>query len=147
MKFFLAMAAWLLLFMQNTTVAVEVSSHILVRESASWDGGAFAYAKGKPEITVQKIDINTGSDEVSLAVHCHRIPLAAYVMKGSVSVIKPSGENRLFKAGDAFIEVMDKWHRGVFVEDTELIVFYAGNKNVPLSVKKDSDASLSKGCE
>ncbi len=107
----------------------------------------FEYAKGKPEITIQKVDISTGSEEVSLAVLCHTIPLAAYVLKGSVKVINSSGENRLFRAGDAFIEVMNRWHKGVFVEDTELIVFYAGQKGVPLSVKKDGGSPLLKACK
>ena len=147
MKIVLVIVGWLLLPIQNTTAASEVSSSVLVSESVSWDGGSFEYAKDKPEITIQKIKISTGSEEVSLAVHCHTIPLAAYVLKGSVKVVKPSGENKIFKAGDAFIEVMNKWHKGVFVEDTELIVFYAGNNGVDLSVKKDSSSSLSKLCE
>ncbi len=147
MKTIIVIVGCLLLFMQNTTVASEVSSSILVSGPVSWDGGSFEYAKGKPEITIQKIDISTGSEEVSLSVHCHTIPLAAYVLKGSVKVVKPSGENKLFTAGDAFIEVMNKWHKGVFVEDTELIVFYAGKNGVALSVKKDSGSSLSKVCE
>jgi len=54
-----------------------------------------------------------------------------------VKVVKPSGEYKLFKAGDAFIEVVNKWHKGIFVEDTELIVFYAGTNGVALSVKKE----------
>ncbi len=137
----------LLLLIQNTTAAGEISSTILVNESVSWDGGTFKYVKGTPKITIQKINISTGSKEVSLAVHCHTIPLAAYVLKGSVKVVKPSGENKLFKEGDAFIEVMNKWHKGVFVEDTELIVFYAGEKGVPLSVKEDGSSPLSKACK
>ena len=147
MKIILVIVSGLLLFMQNTTAAGELSSNNLVKESVSWDGGAFEYAKGKPQITIQKIDISTGNGEVSLAVHCHTIPLAAYVLKGSVKVVKPSGENKLFKAGDAFIEVMNKWHKGLFVEDTELIVFYAGKKGVTLPVKKDGSSPLSKACK
>ncbi len=72
---------------------------------------------------------------------------AAYVLKGSVRVVKLSGESKLFNAGDAFIEVMNKWHKGVFVEDTELIAFYAGNKGRALLVKKDGDASQQNVCK
>ena len=147
MKSILVIASGLLLFMQSTTAAGEISSTILVNESVSWDGGAFEYAKGKPEITIQKIDISTGSEEVLLVVHCHPIPIAAYVLKGSVKVINSSGENKLFQAGDAFIEVMNKWHKGIFVEDTELIVFYAGQEGVPLSVNKDGSSPLLRACK
>ena len=147
MKVILVFSSGLLLFMQNTTAAGEISTNTLVNESVSWDGGAFDYAKGKPEITIQKIDISTGSEEVLLVVHCHPIPIAAYVLKGSVKVVTSSGENKLFQAGDAFIEVMNKWHKGIFVEATELIVFYAGQKGVALSVKKDGSSPLLKACK
>lgn len=147
MKIILGIMTGLLIFVQSTIAIGEVSSTILVNESVSWDGGTFEYAKGNPELTVQKIDISAGSEEVSLAVHCHPIPLAAYVLKGSVKVVKPSGENKVFKSGEAFIEVMNEWHKGIFVEDTVLIVFYAGKKNVALSVKNDSSSPLSKSCK
>ena len=62
-------------------------------------------------------------------------------------MVNSSGENKLFQAGDAFIEVMNKWHKGIFVEDTELIVFYAGQKGVALSVKKDGSSPLFKACK
>ncbi|MCP3688876.1 MAG: hypothetical protein GY784_10720 [Gammaproteobacteria bacterium] len=146
MKITLVLVSLALLFMQHASVASEVSADILVSDSVSWDGGAFEYNAGEPEITIQKININTGT-EMSLAMHCHTIPLAAYVSKGSVRVVKLSGESKLFQAGDAFIEVMNKWHKGVFVEDTELIAFYAGNKGKALSVKHDGDASQPDICK
>ena len=136
------------MFMPYTMAVAGVSSTILVKESVSWDGGAFEYAtKGKSEITVQRIEIIAGGEEVSLAVHCHTMPLAAYVLKGSVKVVMPSGENKVFMAGEAFIEVMNKWHKGIFVEDTELIVFYAGKENIALSANNDSSSPLSKYCK
>ena len=147
MKTILIVVSGLLLFMQNATAAGEVSSKILVKESVSWDGSAFKYGKGKPEITIQKIDISTGSEEVSLGIHCHTIPLAAYVLRGSVRVVKPSGASKLFQAGDAFIEVMNRWHTGLFLEDTELIFFYAEKKDATLSVKKDGTSPLPKECK
>ena len=81
MKVILVFASGLLLFMQNTTAAGEISTNTLVNESVSWDGGAFEYAKGKPEITIQKIDISTGSEEVLLVVHCHPNPYSGLRFK------------------------------------------------------------------
>jgi quercetin dioxygenase-like cupin family protein len=147
MKYYLAAAASLFLLLQNTVTAKEVTADILVKGSTSWDGGAIAYPQGKAELIVQKIAIASGGKEISLAMHCHTIPLAAYVTKGSLKVVKASGEEKMFKAGDAFIEVMKTWHKGVFTEDAELIVFYAGEKDVPISTKKDGDANLIKLCK
>jgi quercetin dioxygenase-like cupin family protein len=146
MKDYLAAAAWLLLLMQNAVFAGDVSSKILTQGSTSWDGGAIEYPLDKPEITVQKITIDTDGKELTLSIHCHTIPLAAYVLKGSLKVIKATGEEKSFHAGDAFIEVMKSWHKGVFTEDAELLVFYAGKSGMPLSIKQDSDTELSKSC-
>ena len=145
MKYYLTVAAWLLMFAQGIATA-GVTAEILAQGATGWDGGAITYPKNNPEMTVQKISITTDGQEVVLPIHCHTIPLAAYVLTGSVKVIKTSGEEKLFKAGDAFIEVMKSWHKGIFTEDTELLVFYAGEKGVPLSVKQDADGELSKLC-
>ena len=147
MKIIFFVSSLLLLFGQNILAIEDVSSSYLIKDSTSWDGNTFEYAKGKPEITIQKIDISPKNKPVSLAIHCHTSPVAAYVLKGSVEVMKPSGEYKLFKAGDAFIEVMNEWHKGIFTEDTELIVFYAGEKNIPLSFKQDDKSPLSKVCK
>lgn len=147
MKYYLVTAVWLLLLIQNTSIADEVTADILVKGSTSWDGGTIAYPQGKAELIVQKIAVTPGDKEISLSMHCHTIPLAAYVTRGSLKVVKANGEEKMFKAGDAFIEVMKTWHKGVFSEDAELIVFYAGEKGVPVSTKKDGDADLIKLCD
>lgn len=125
-----------LLFTAPFALAGEVTSSILNQGSSSWDGGAIRYPAGTPELSVQRIRVEASGEAVALPIHCHRIPLAAYVAKGSVRVVKNSGEEHQFQAGDAFIEVMSQWHKGIFQEPTELIVFYAGEKGAPLSVKE-----------
>jgi quercetin dioxygenase-like cupin family protein len=145
-KNYLGAVVWALLLLHNSAMANEVTADILVKGSTSWDGGAIAYPEGKAELIVQKITVTPGDKEISLAMHCHTIPLAAYVTKGSLKVVKANGEEKMFKAGDAFIEVMKTWHKGVFNEDAELIVFYAGEKDVPVSTKKDGNADLIKLC-
>lgn len=135
-----------LFFSSDIFAEQAVSSKILVQGTSSWDGSRFEYLKGTAELTVQKIAIKAETHTVSLAVHCHSMPLAAYVLKGSVKVIKPSGESQQFNQGDAFIEVMNQWHQGIFVEDSELIVFYAGSKGTSLSFKQVNNAPFVEGC-
>lgn len=146
MKSNLVVATCLLLLIQNAAFAGEVTSQILTKGSTSWDGSTIQYPTDNPEIVVKKISIDTGGNETTLAIHCHTTPLAAYVLTGSVKVVKTTGEEKLFKTGDAFIEVMKTWHKGVFTENTELLVFYAGKKDIPLSLKQDGDAEWSKLC-
>jgi quercetin dioxygenase-like cupin family protein len=142
--FLLSAAAMLL--RSPASAADEISSTILQKGSTSWDGGAFAYPQGEPEMTVQRITVKTDGKEVELPVHCHPVPIAGYVLKGSVKVVTSAGKSRLFKAGEALIEVSNTWHKGIFAEDTELLVFYAGKEGVPLSVKQVESSFFASKC-
>jgi quercetin dioxygenase-like cupin family protein len=115
----------------------------LLDSNTSWDGSHFSYPQGSPKIIIKKIviDANKGFKKF----HCHITPLAAYIAKGSVEVIKKSGKTRLFKAGEAFTEVTNQWHAGKFSKGTELIVFFASNEKHPLNIyAEDPQAVLCK---
>ncbi|MNQ56986.1 MULTISPECIES: cupin domain-containing protein [unclassified Pseudomonas] len=108
------------------------TSTVLVQGTASWDGIAYGqYPKGTPQLTVTRIVIPANT---SLRWHRHPMPSAAYVVKGSLQVIKQAtGERQSFSTGDAVLEVMDTTHQGVTgAEAVELIVFYAGTAGLPL---------------
>ncbi len=144
MKKFLFMVAVLLITVSLGSAKETVSVQVLTKGSNSWDGNTISYAQGLAEISVVKIHIPF---DIKLPLHCHPTPLAAYVTRGALEVTKKSGEKMMFKAGDAFIEVMNSWHSGRGIgQDTELIVFYAGTKNIPLSVKEDGDPVLTEKC-
>ena len=131
----------------NASFAIEpVYSTILTRDTVSWDGGGFHYPEGTAQIIVQKITITPGDKDFYLSEHCHPIPLAAYVLKGSVHVAERSGQYHIFSAGHAFIEVMNTWHKGKFLEDTELIVFYAASEGTALSVKSGDTSGNADNC-
>ena len=111
----------------------QVKAEVLKQDTVNWDGGPIAYPSGQAEISVLKVSIPAGS---KTALHCHPVPIAAYILSGSVEVITKAGHSHTFNAGDALIEVMNQWHTGYGVSDelTEIIVFYAGAKDVPRSV-------------
>jgi quercetin dioxygenase-like cupin family protein len=145
MKYFLVFVMVMQLSQQIVFAADKITADILIQSSSSWEGGDVLYPQGDAEITIVKIDIPRNS---IIPLHCHPIPLAAYVLKGEVEVTTVSGEVRSFKKGQAFVEVMDKWHKGLGVgEETQLIVFYAGRKGVPLSVKKNDAPVLAGKCK
>ncbi len=137
-----------LLLLPCSVPAGTIDAALLQSGSTNWDGGAFAYPQGgQPEMTVQKITVHPEGKQAELPVHCHPVPIAGYVLQGSVTVITSAGKSRLFKAGEALIEVSNTWHKGVFIEDTELLVFYAGEKGMPLSVKQGENSPFAKGCK
>ncbi|WP_371441360.1 hypothetical protein [Candidatus Sodalis sp. SoCistrobi] len=63
------------------------------------------------------------------------MPNAAYVLEGALTVEKKAnGQKRTLKAGEVVSEMVDSAHRGYTgKEGVTLVVFYAGQKGIPLS--------------
>jgi len=131
-----------LLLFTNLSLA-KLSVETLVSSDKSWDGNSFKYPKGSPKITIKKILVD--ADKGFKGFHCHIIPLAAYIVKGRLEVVKKSGQVKVFKEGDAFVEVMNVWHAGRFSKGSEIIVFYAGDTKLPFNIyPKDTLSHLCK---
>ncbi len=114
------------------TVKVEV----LAKTSTSWDGRDLPnYANGKPEITILRIKI---PPKVQLPLHEHPVINAGVLLKGELTVVTKDNETLHLKAGDSIVEVVDKWHYGKNEgnEPAEIIVFYAGVQDTPITIKK-----------
>ena len=138
MKKFLGGICLILLLTSNVwaqdvnTVKVDV----LVKTSSSWDGRDLPnYAKGKPEITILRIKI---PPKVQLPLHEHPVINAGVLLKGELTVVTKDKETLHLKAGDSIVEVVDKWHYGKNEgnETAEIIVFYAGVQDTPITIKK-----------
>ena len=114
------------------TVKVDV----LAKTSVSWDGRALPnYAEGKPEITILRIKI---PPKVQLPLHEHPVINVGVLLKGELTVVTKDKETLHLKAGDSIVEVVDKWHYGKNegYEPAEIIVFYAGVQDTPITIKK-----------
>ncbi len=114
------------------TVKVDV----LAKTSSSLDGRDLPnYAKGKPEITILRIKIPQG---VQLPLHKHPVINAGVLLKGELTVVTEDNKTLHLKAGDSIVEVVNKWHYGKNDGDhpAEIIVFYAGIKDEPITVKE-----------
>ena len=124
--------------MISTTFALEglgVKVETLIKSDKMWDGTPLPdYPKGKPEITIIKVTIPA---KTTLPMHKHPSINAGYMVKGKLTVVTKEGKEKKLKAGDPLIELTDKHHYGKNEsdEDAEIIVFYAGTKGVPLSIK------------
>lgn len=122
----------------------KITSEVLVQSTRSWDGGDFAYPAGEGKLTVTRIFMPEGT---SLPMHCHPVPLAGMVTQGQLQVFKEDGQSRLFGEGDGLIEVSNQWHYGTALEAVEIVVVYAGNTDLPVTVFKDGDPALVAQCK
>ncbi|CAH0536507.1 cupin domain-containing protein [Vibrio marisflavi] len=109
---------------------------VLAKSTKSWDGSTLPkYGQGQPEVQVLKITIPAGA---KLPMHKHPVINAGYLMKGELEVTTEQGEKKTIKAGDALIEVTNKWHygRNIGNEPAEIIVVYASTEGSPITVLK-----------
>ena len=111
-----------------------VTVKIVAKSGASWDGNPLpAYPAGAAEITILRIRIPPGAQ---LPMHKHPVINAGVLLSGELTVVTEKDETLLLKAGEPIVEVVDKWHygRNEGGEPAEILVFYAGTPNMPLSI-------------
>jgi len=117
--------------------AAKVTSVEMVKSTKSWDGATLPpYKPGQPEITIMRITI---PPRHALPVHKHPVINAGVLLKGRLTVTTESGRVIHIKEGDPLVEVVETWHYGRNDGNVpaEILVFYAGTKGTPISVKKE----------
>ena len=116
--------------------ATDVEVHVLSKSSSSWDGSPLpGYANGKPEITILRIEIPPGA---VLPLHKHPVINAGVLLSGELTVVTEDGKTLHLKAGEAIIEVVNKWHYGKNEGHipAEIIVIYSGEVGTPITVNR-----------
>ncbi|VVE47741.1 hypothetical protein PEP31012_04530 [Pandoraea eparura] len=111
-----------------------VSAETLVKSTAAWDQtGYTAYPSGVPAPTLVRLSI---APNTQLDWHVHPMPAIGYVRSGQLTVERAdNGTQRTFTAGQTIMELVDVPHRGRTGDaGVELLVFYAGTAQQPLSV-------------
>ena len=121
---------------RNSPGANQTSPDVkeLIKATQSWDGKCLpAYPQGKPEITILRISIPAGAQ---LKSHSHPVINAVVLISGQLTVVTKDGKTLHLKAGDPFVEVVNRLHYGINQGKVpaELVVFYAGVTNTPITV-------------
>jgi quercetin dioxygenase-like cupin family protein len=130
--FFLLVAYQVVYAQYNSGVIVQS----LLKTDTTSIGQAIVYPHDtSAEVSVVKVTIPSGA---STGWHQHHIPVFAYVLQGTLTVQFENGIEKIFLPNTSFAEVIDTFHNGTNKgkEDVVLIVFYAGEKGKPLSVKR-----------
>lgn len=113
-----------------------VQVEVLAKSGLSWDGSPLPeYATGAPEITILRIKIPPGAQ---LPLHTHPVINAGVLLSGKLTVFSEDNKILHLKAGQSIVEVVNKWHYGKNEgkETAEIIVFYAGTPDKPITVKQ-----------
>jgi len=113
-----------------------VQTDVLAKTRLSWDGSHLPdYPKGTPEITILRFKIPPGAQ---LPLHKHQVINAGVLLSGELTVVTEDNRTLHLKAGESLVEVVNKWHygRNDGNETAELVVFYAGAPDTPITIKK-----------
>ena len=114
--------------------AIKVET--LAKTSLSWDGSRLPdYSKGTPELTILRIKIPPGAQ---LRLHKHPVINAGVLLSGEQTVVTEDNGTLHLKAGEPIVEVVNKWHYGKNEADktAEILVFYAGVPDMPITIKE-----------
>jgi quercetin dioxygenase-like cupin family protein len=123
---------------------LSAEPRLLLKSDHSWNSESFYYPSGEPEITSVKLTLLQGKDA---PFHCHPVPTMGFISKGKVLLETPDGKSAEYGAGESVVEVMQKLHRGkALSEEAEIIVFYAGVKNIPNTVFPEDIENFKRYC-
>jgi len=117
----------------------DVQVKTLLRTSTNSIGQPIQYPhEGTPEVSVLIVEIAPGKQT---GWHKHPVPLFGYVLSGQVTVHLANGGKHTFRQGEAMAEAVKVLHNGVNegTEPTKLLIFVAGEKDVPFTVKAATD--------
>ena len=115
----------------------QIKVEQVLQTTQSWDSRPYiSYPTGQPQVTVLRITIPPNT-----ALHWHRHPIISvgYVLSGHLTLEKrDTGERTILGAGQAVAETVQTTHRGFTTDEpVELIVFYAGQVGVPLTINEE----------
>ncbi|MBD5356754.1 MAG: cupin domain-containing protein [Bacteroides sp.] len=111
-----------------------IVSEKLVEGSTAWDGSALpSYPSGSPVVSIYKYIF---PPHTVTNPHFHKLINCGIVLSGTLTIVNEDGSSHDFHAGEAFIETDNEVHHGENRGDTdvEVIMFYAGDGETPLSV-------------
>ena len=114
----------------------KVQVEVLTKTSSSWNGNTLPeYESGTPEVTILKVII---PPNVKLPLHEHPVINAGVLLKGNLTVVTVDKDTLNMEAGDSIVEVVNTWHYGINEGDepAEIIVFYAGVQDTPITIKE-----------
>ncbi len=123
----------------KTSASSGIQVETLVKTTQSWNSSPLPnYNAEHPQMTALRITI---PPHTKLPVHRHPVINAGILLEGELTVISEAGDTLHMKKGDPIVEMVNQWHHGENngAQPAEIVVFYSGNVDVPVTILKDSE--------
>ena len=112
---------------------VGFTPRVLMQATQTSIGQNILYPLFRSQLTTVLVEIAPGGQT---GRHMHPVPVAVYVLEGSITVAH-EGQEKTYKAGDAFVESVDTWHNGLNRGTTpvKLLLTVVGEQGKPFLVR------------
>ena len=107
----------------------------LLESSTTIAGAPLKYPSGTPKFTANLSTLEPGG---STPRHQHPVPTFIYVVEGTLAVDVDGSGTREVKAGEAFMEVVDTWHRNrnpSRSDRVQYLLVFAGDDKTPYVIR------------
>lgn len=104
----------------------------ILRTGVDAAGRPIEFPKGNPELVCVEVTVPPGE---ATGWHTHPHPCVGYLLEGELTLEVVGLPKKLFKAGEAIAEVIDRPHRGINTGETpaKVILFVASEEGSPIS--------------
>jgi quercetin dioxygenase-like cupin family protein/chorismate mutase len=132
--------AWAETTPSNPHTSQDISARNVLDTGSDILGRPVQYPTGEAQILGSEIFIPAG---LSTPLHFHPVPLLAYVQSGSIRVVYEGSDERIYRAGDSFVEAINVVHQGFGLppEGARLISFDLRSATLPSTVVLETHAS------
>ncbi len=107
----------------------------LLEASTTVAGSPLKYPTGTPKFTAVLSTLQPGG---TTPRHQHPVPTFIYVVRGTLVVDVDGAGSREVKAGEAFMEVVDTWHRNrnpSATDPVQYLLVFAGDDKTPYVIR------------
>jgi quercetin dioxygenase-like cupin family protein len=110
---------------------------LLLEATSTVAGMPLKYPGGAPKVTA---NLSTLEPNGFTPRHKHPVPTFIYVVQGTLAIDVDGAPTREVKAGDAFMEVEDTWHRNRNPSATERVQYllvFMGDDKTPYVIRAE----------
>jgi quercetin dioxygenase-like cupin family protein len=135
LKQVLAAAALTALCVTGATAQQGQTVKLLLESSTTVAGTPLKYPAGTPKFTANLSTLEPGGFTPR---HQHPVPTFIYVVEGTLAVDVDGAGTREVKAGEAFMEVVNTWHRNRNPSSTarvQYLLVFAGDDKTPYVIR------------
>lgn len=117
--------------------AKGLTAQPLLETVTTGDGHPLKYPEGQAKVSALLVELAPGGET---GLHRHPMPVVGYIVSGEVTVAAQGLPERVFKAGEAFVETT-VWHNGrnLGKEPVKILAIYLGADG-QMRVEKPTDS-------